>query len=108
MMQRIGIIIIAAIGAVMGLAITHSLRGDVPRLVDTSAVESPVRKGCLREMNKHTPNEADAGRICDCVAAEFDARGLGVTDLFGDGFKEMSRITRSCARMYGAEVPEID
>ena len=107
MMRRIGLVVIAAIGAVIGLTVSHSLRGEKTPLTEAAASANPVTRGCIRAMDDVLPPE-DAKSACACVDAEFAARGLSLTDAFGDARAEMSEITRDCAQVYGADLSRLE
>lgn len=70
-----------------------------------SGVGNAQSRACLRQMRPLVSAEEDAVKACECVSAEFASRGLDLTDAFGSDFDEMSRITRSCAQSYGAQLP---
>ena len=38
--------------------------------------------------------------VCACMKTEFDAKGLSLSDTFGEDLSQMQEITRSCVGLY--------
>lgn len=99
-MSRMGALVLSAVvGAVAFLGVNQILRDGPDGSIGTGPGISQER--CIRQFDGLDVIEETAGKICGCMLAEFDNRGIKVTDAFVGGYDEMKQITRNCGQNYG-------
>ena len=96
-MKWLVMIVAGVVGFLVAFSLTNSdeIGAEVDRKLDEDFIPQCVSRAQL-------PPEL-AGReedICGCMKRDFDARGLKLTDAFGDQRALMRRITQECAEAY--------
>lgn len=99
-MGKFAVFVLAAIGGFFAVSGVGGSGGGFSE----GEMSDMQMEGCMRQMRQITASESMASSACSCVYEELDARGLTLMDALGSDFEEMSRVTRSCAVKYGAEV----
>ena len=102
-MGKFAVFVLAAIGGFFAVSGVGGSGGGFSE----GEMSDMQMEGCMRQMRQITATESLASSACSCVYEELDARGLTLMDALGSDFAEMSRVTRSCAAKYGAELPPL-
>ena len=68
---------------------------EVEQRLDSDFVAQCVARAQFPPQIRHR-----AADICGCMKAEFDTRGLKLTDAFGTHREEMRKVTQDCVSIY--------
>ncbi|QUL38427.1 hypothetical protein [Erythrobacter sp. JK5] len=97
MLKALVLLASAAIGFVVAFSFTAS---DEIGVEVSERLESDFVNQCAARAQFPPELKPHARSICGCMKAEFDRKGMVLTDAFGSKRSEMQQVTQDCARMY--------
>ncbi len=97
MLKALVLLASGVVGFVVAFSFTASdeIGAEVADRLDKDFVEQ-----CVARAQFPPELKPRARSICGCMKAEFDRKGIVLTDAFGAKRSEMQQVTRDCAGMY--------
>lgn len=95
-------LLVGVVAGVIGFLVAFSF-ANKEEIAGEVAVKlaSDFERQCVRRLGRGLPNPDRADDVCGCMKAEFDTRGLAISDAFGKHLGEMRQVTESCVQLFG-------